>query len=406
MKILVFIPCFTYGGAEKQAALLAHHLCRQGHDVTVWGFPSPTANSPLLDDLLRDGIRCQVLPSWPKLNWSFSEHGGVCGYLRHRFWTWPSSLRDYARMLPPSAFDAVVPFTVLPCLVAALFAKTIQTGRLFWNHRGGYDDAGVIYSDFIVREVLRQQPTMVANSTAGAQFLTDTFGVAPDQVTVIHNIFPEDAALSQLASQRKYHWYSGQVLQLLHVANLFVEKDIMTVLAAVKQLQSMGFPSHLHIAGFFVEQNKYVSFLEYVSRNRLEQVVTYHGSVNQAKLQELLRFADIGLLSSRSEGMPNSVMEYMYAALPVIGSDIPGIRELLGENGDSWLFPVGDAATLAQLVSVLGGDPEARKVLGQTNRSRILRDFSSDKLLPVWGRILDCDPQGLPALAAGVAGNG
>lgn len=44
----------------------------------------------------------------------------------------------------------------------------------------------------------------------------------------------------------------------------------------------------------------------------------------------------------RSEGCPNSVIEYMQFGLPVVGTNIPGIRDLVGDVGVRYLFPVGD----------------------------------------------------------------
>jgi glycosyltransferase involved in cell wall biosynthesis len=343
----------------------------------------------MLLELQETGIQCRELPEWPRFKWKFSKSRLFFHYFTHRFYQWPSHLKRFYDTLPLTNFDVVVPFTPVPCLVTALHPNKVCFGRIFWNHRGGYDDAGFTYAKFIVRQINKKNPVMVANSTAGAQFLVDTFSLLPKQVSVIHNVFLPDDHLSNLSSHKEYNNQEGSPLQLLHVANLFCEKDIWTVLNAIKRLKSFDFPCHLHIAGFFPNSKDHDKFKYKISTDDLETMVSYYGAIDRQKLRTLLLKADIGLLSSRSEGLPNSVMEYMYARLPVIGTNIPGIREVLSEKNSDWLFPYGDADHLAKKIMQLGTNPIVRQVLGEANRLRILEDFSEEKLMPKWEQLIE-----------------
>ena len=87
--------------------------------------------------------------------------------------------------------------------------------------------------------------------------------------------------------------------------------------------------------------------------------------------------------------MPNSVMEYMYWRLPVVATDIPGIREIVGEANGDWLFPVGDFVRLASSIEKLGRDPQLRARLGAANRERIIEAFGAEKILPQWKRLIE-----------------
>lgn len=389
MRVLVFLPCFTHGGAEKQGAILARHLIQKGYDVQVWGFPTLGASAPLLEELKNEGIRCLELPEWPRFDWDFTRRGRYLRYIEQRFYEWPKQVNRFRKTLPSVSVDVVIPFTPMPCVVSVLLAEQIRARRIVWNHRGGYDDAGFKYNKFLVRHVMEHHPTMVANSSAGAQFLTDKFSLSPNEVSVIHNMFLPDIELSNLASQREYRDKKGLSLQLLHVANLFAEKDIWTVLDSITHLKASGFDCHLHIAGFFPNSQDQNKFENMVRENNIASMITFHGAVNKQQLYTLLSIADIGLLSSRSEGLSNSIMEYMYSGLPVIGTDIPGIRELLGCEGTSWLFPYGNADHLSSLLIRLGLDKAARQKLGEANRRRILEDFSTEKLMFKWEKVLE-----------------
>ena len=61
----------------------------------------------------------------------------------------------------------------------------------------------------------------------------------------------------------------------------------------------------------------------------------------------LLQAADIGVLSTRSEGCPNSVLEHMLAGLPVVATAIPALHEVFDACDGACLFPVGDRDAFA-----------------------------------------------------------
>jgi glycosyltransferase involved in cell wall biosynthesis len=87
----------------------------------------------------------------------------------------------------------------------------------------------------------------------------------------------------------------------------------------------------------------------------------------------LLAASDIGVLSSRRESWPRAVLEYMAAGLPVVGTDIPGIREIMGEEGGRFLAPPDDAEGLAAALLELVTNPEIRWAAGSENE-RLARE--------------------------------
>jgi glycosyltransferase involved in cell wall biosynthesis len=67
------------------------------------------------------------------------------------------------------------------------------------------------------------------------------------------------------------------------------------------------------------------------------------------------------------------VLEYMAAGLPVVGTDIPGIREIMGEEGGRFLAPPDDAEGLAAALLELVTNPEIRRAAGSENE-RLARE--------------------------------
>jgi glycosyltransferase involved in cell wall biosynthesis len=82
-----------------------------------------------------------------------------------------------------------------------------------------------------------------------------------------------------------------------------------------------------------------------------------------------LASAAVGLMLSDREGMPNVVLEYMAASLPVVVTDLPGIREMVHDGETGFLVGVGDADALEDRLRRLLRDPGLRRKMGACGRS-------------------------------------
>ena len=101
--------------------------------------------------------------------------------------------------------------------------------------------------------------------------------------------------------------------------------------------------------------------------------VVFAGTVHDAA--RLLPAFDIYASAARKEGMPLAVLEAMALGLPVVASDIPSHREVLGHPSRG-LVP-GTGAAFADVLDWLARDPGARAALGAANRTRAHRDFDA-----------------------------
>jgi len=160
------------------------------------------------------------------------------------------------------------------------------------------------------------------------------------------------------------------------VANLTIYKDHLTLLKAwrlvVDRLSSRGRRAVLVLAGRFEETHAALEQLG--AELGLRQSLAFLGGV--ADISGLLRAVDLGVFSSRSEGCPNGILECMAAGLAVVATEIPGIREAVGPDGDRFLAPPGDAGALATQIVRLALKPELRAQVGELSRGRIQAEFS------------------------------
>ncbi|NHC34197.1 glycosyltransferase [Scytonema millei] len=87
-------------------------------------------------------------------------------------------------------------------------------------------------------------------------------------------------------------------------------------------------------------------------------------------IQILTRASVATLLASEQEGLPNCVMESIALEVPVIGTDIRGTRDLLG-NGKGLLCKVGDVAGLAQAMAWILDNLTEAQMMGKQGREEM-----------------------------------
>ena len=101
----------------------------------------------------------------------------------------------------------------------------------------------------------------------------------------------------------------------------------------------------------------------------------------RSDVPQILSGGDIFTLPSHREGMPRSIIEAMFSALPVVATDIRGSREEVVPDETGYLVPVDDVAGLAAAFQRLAGDPELRASMGRAGRARALMLYDEDKVI-------------------------
>lgn len=96
----------------------------------------------------------------------------------------------------------------------------------------------------------------------------------------------------------------------------------------------------------------------------------------RTNVPQLLKLADLLLLPSRWEGMPNVLLEAMAAGLPVVTTEVEGAAEILGPLTAEQMVPLNDAAAFSERVLAFASSAGLRQVTGIANQARVERHFS------------------------------
>lgn len=180
-----------------------------------------------------------------------------------------------------------------------------------------------------------------------------------EQAVVIRNAVDTSAAARAVPA--------GGPPLLVSVGRLKEPKDFLTLVRAAGRLHG---DFRLRVLGDGPDRAEVVAEIEQLGlRDRVELA----GEVDDVPRH--LAAADAFVLSSRSEGMPMSILEAMAAGLPVVATRVGGIAELVADGETGLLVPAGDAAALAAALQRLVDDEALRKALGARGRERAVAEF-------------------------------
>lgn len=101
--------------------------------------------------------------------------------------------------------------------------------------------------------------------------------------------------------------------------------------------------------------------------------VTFVGSVPDVAPH--LRDGTALLLSSRTEGLPGVVLEALGSGLPVIATDVGGVRDVVVDGVTGRLVPAGDVDAMATAIESLGSDPHLRRRMGAAGRGLVAESY-------------------------------
>ena len=377
-KIILLIGVFEHGGAERQAFLLARELRRShGLDVEAWALWFPGSYSETFE---MAGIPTRVL------NFHAPDYRNV-GVKRIRIparihlrddprypLRWVHRLWRVSRQLKERQADVVLPFTTWPNVVAGLTYRLAGARFCLWGerHSGGERVPG------LERLAVTQYRKFAANSTAGVEFLKRDMGVPHERIAFIPNGIEEPRFEGATDWRAQLGLTPGQPL-IVKVASLSSFKDHFTLLRAWKLVQDNWAGAErpvLALAG--AHYDTYEGCARLVQEMALGRTVQFLDRVSD--IAGLLDASDIGVFSSRAEGMPNAVLECMAAGKAIIATDIPGIRDALGDGANGVLVPPGDADQFARKMTTLLRNPDMRQQLGHLNRERIRSEFSVQRM--------------------------
>jgi glycosyltransferase involved in cell wall biosynthesis len=347
----------TIGGIEHHVEEIGSRLVARGHEVTVYTRGNYTA-SRAREHL---GMRVRYVPTAPTKHLEALVHSGlstVAGML-------PS--RHSAHILHYHAIGPSV-FTPLPRLLSnrrvVLTVHGLDYDRDKWGPgaRTALRTAG-----WISAHVPHATITVSANL---ADYYRERYGREAHHIR--NGVNPPVVTAPRLITER---WGLRGGDYVLFVGRLVPEKAPHLLMRAFRGVDTSA---RLVVAGGSSFTDDYVRTLEEAAA--VDPRIILAGSAHGELLQELYSNAAAFVLPSKLEGLPLTLLEAASYRIPLIASDIPPHREVIGLDGPGGrLFKSGDEValrdTLASVLSSLAIEREGAKELGD----RVVREYNWDE---------------------------
>jgi glycosyltransferase involved in cell wall biosynthesis len=125
----------------------------------------------------------------------------------------------------------------------------------------------------------------------------------------------------------------------------------------------------------------------------IADAVVFAGYLPQAGTADWYRSADVFALSSDFDNSPNVVLEAMASGLPIVATDVGGLRDYVTPPENGLLTAKGDAGAFAAALLSMLSDLDKARAIGRHNRDIAVRDFSwaasATAMLGVYERVIE-----------------
>lgn len=229
----------------------------------------------------------------------------------------------------------------------------------------------------ILERLTSRRLVYVANTAACAKSVGERIGVDPGRFRVIHNgidLSPYDEPPDR-ARLRRELGLSEDARLVVCVGRLTWAKNYPMLLRVAKRSQGV-LPFRFLIVGHGELE---ADLRRQAADLGVEETVRFLGLRHD--VPRILRAADCFCFTSRTEGFPNALLEAMAAALPIVTTDFPGVREVLEDGVHGTILPSDDDEAAFRALRRYHEDAAHAQRLAAQARTRAERCFSMDAMV-------------------------
>lgn len=337
VKIAIVLPYFGGGGAEKMAAQLAANINREAFDTAVFCvYGSPLGNH--LEKIVGE------------------NHVPIHYIGKKRGFSLSAMLRLFREI------DAFKPDVVHTHLYACLYAfpwpllrrkpflHTFHLPPELENRR---------FLRRIISKALIGMKVMspVAISHQNQKFLAQYYGLPETEISVVYN--PVELAKFDNLKPRTNDGFT-----FITAGRFSAQKNQKLMLRAFAEFLGKGHDANLVMLGKGEEEENLKALARELG---ISERINFAGFV--VNVEDYLNNADVFLLSSDYEALPLALLEAMAAGLPIISTDVGGVRDIVTDNGV--LIASRDTSALVQAMEKLYLDRELCLEMAGASRKNV-----------------------------------
>jgi len=350
LKILQVVDSLAAGGLERVAVELACGLRAEGHDTSL----CVTRETGPLEDILPRSL--DVL------------------WLRRRSRWDLQAVRRLRKFIKVRGIE-VVHAHGTSIFIAALALAGLKGPLLIWHdHFGDLNGRG--RSSLPYRLVGLRIDGIIPVSRELERWAQVHLSTRKMDIRVIEN------AVGGMVSKNAHsdlRLRGSLGYRVVCVANFRHQKDHPTLIRAFSMAAEQLPGTRLFLVGMIDDTEYMEEVRRAVAKSSASGQIEILGL--RTDVPELLDVMDVGVLASRSEGLPLALLEYAMAGLGVVVTGVGDIPSVVEDGRSGLVVPPGDAAAFAEALVTLLKDPVRRTRMGKTLREKVSRRFGMDRMV-------------------------
>lgn len=279
----------------------------------------------------------------------------------------------FIRIIRYSKFDTIIGMDILPNLMVC-FSKFFNSSKIIISERNDPKNVEINPLLKILRKIFYRLADCIVFQTHNAKSYYSKR--IQSKGIIIENPIIDILSLKQ---------YNKINREIVTIGRLTKQKNIYLLINAMEIIAKVHPDYSLSIYGRGELESDLKS---YVKQKGLEKKINFKGF--KKNVHELIKNADIFVLASIYEGMPNALIEAMSMGFPVISSNCPcgGPRELIQHKINGLLFNNNDLDDLIKQINFLIENPDFKIAMGKKAYNDINKRLNCNKIVEKWVSIL------------------
>ena len=166
--------------------------------------------------------------------------------------------------------------------------------------------------------------------------------------------------------------------KIIFIGQLTYLKGVQYLIKSVAELKKQYSDINLTIIG---DGDYKKDLQDLIKKKNLQDRCFFKGSVDQSEIINEMENSLVLVLPSLTEGLPRVIIEAMACGLPVIGTKVGGIPELIADNENGFLISPKNSDELEEKIKYFLENKEKAMSMGGLGKKYILENFSTEKYI-------------------------
>jgi glycosyltransferase involved in cell wall biosynthesis len=321
-KLIIFIPSIESGGVEKNLFIIANYLSTKIPSISILTFNNQHNHK------FNKNIKIISLKIKLSLNTNRFIKILICSFLLIL-----EILKN--RKITVLSFQANV-YAIIICKIFGI-KIVVRSNSAAYFYQSNF------FKDYIFRKILKKSDKLIVNSLELKKKLLKKYNI---KSSCLYNPL-NTKKIIQLSKVKVVNNFLKEknFIKIINIGRFTDQKSQITILKAINEIKNK-----IKIKLLIVGQGKNKKQLEdYIENNNLKKIVKINKFTNNP--YNLIKSADVFILSSVFEGLPNVLLEAITLNKFIISTNCPtGPKEILYNGRAGLLFSVGDYIELSKKI--------------------------------------------------------